>query len=819
MGRKEQLALGTAWFEKQGWKPFPFQVKTWKAYLQGKNGMVNAATGSGKTYALLMPIMLEFVARHRHKDEYPADNGLQAIWISPIKALTVEIQAAAQRLVKDLNLGWRVAVRTGDTPAGERTKQKKSPPEILITTPESLHLLLGSPNYKEVFSGLKVLVADEWHELIGSKRGVQVELALSHLRHLIPGLRTWGISATIGNMEEAAAVLFGAEYDAGNWELIRADIRKKIDVQTIIPKDIKKFPWAGNLGTVLVEQVLEIINASRTTLLFTNTRRQCERWYQTIIDHDPELIGLTAMHHSAIDQKQRLWVEQAIHDEKLKVVVCTSGLDLGVDFRPVDTVIQIGSPKGVARFLQRAGRSGHQPNATSRIHLVPTHAFELIEAAALRQAIIDEKLESRIPYRRSFDVLVQYLVTLSVSGGFDADVIYEEVRQTFAFADITPAEWEWCLDFICTGGSSLRAYDEYQRVGLYKGKYYIVNQAVAARHRMGIGTIVSDSMMQLKYRNGAKIGNIEERFISSLKKGDVFVFGGKKLEVVMIRNMEVRVKKSKKKNFITPSWSGGRMPLSNQLSSGIRAQLTLVQEGKFLTRELEAVKTLTDIQADRSHVPTEQELLVEYFQDREGYHLVFYPFDGRFIHEGLSSLIAWRISQQQPISFSIAVNDYGFELLTDQPLDPSALLDPAIFSTESLWEDIRHSANATEMAKRKFRDIASISGLVFQGFPGSRKSDRHLQASAQMIYQVFKDHDPDNLLLQQANEEVLRFQLEETRLQAALRRIQGQELIIREPKRPTPFAFPLIVSRLRARVSSETLKDRIQKMKLKLIRP
>ncbi len=817
MTRKEQIAIGTQFFEQRGWTPFPFQLAAWKAYLQGKSGIVNASTGSGKTYSLIVPIIVEFLAKHHKKKKLPINNGLQAIWITPIKALAKEIKVSAESAAEAMGVTWNIAIRTGDTSSYERTKQKKKPPEILITTPESLHLLLAVPKYEEMFKNLQTIVADEWHELVGSKRGVQVELALSRLKSLLPNLKTWGISATIGNMEEATAVLLGATIQDNNWTIIRSKIKKKIVIKTVMPKDIERFPWSGHLGIHLIAEVLKVVNDSTTTLLFTNTRNQCERWYQTILDHQPDLAGLLAMHHSAIDREQREWVEDALHEAKLKLVVCTSSLDLGVDFRPVETVIQIGSPKGVARFMQRAGRSGHQPGATSVIHFVPTHSLELVEAAALRNAIKQGNIESRIPYIRSFDVLVQYLVTLSVSGGFDAAEIFEEVKKTFCYESISPEEWHWCLSFITTGGKSLDAYDEYNRVGLYKGRYYIANQGMAKRHRMSIGTISSSPTVEVKYRNGSKIGRMEERFIAGLKKGDTFIFSGKVLEVVRMHNMEVRVKASKSKRAITPSWLGGRMPFSSQLSEELRHQMTFIQEKAFNSPELKKLKPLTELQEERSHIPTADEFLIESFKDREGYHLVFYPFDGRHVHEGLSTLLAWRLAQQQKISFSIAVNDYGFELLSDQEIDVDNLITPKIFATKNLWNDMQSSANSVEMAKRKFRDIAAISGLIFRGYPGAFKRDRHLQSSSQLFFDVFQEHEPDNLLIKQAYEEVMQFQLEEVRLRKALDRIIGQKFVIKKLKKATPFAFPIIVDRLREKVSSETLKDRIQKMKLKLI--
>lgn len=711
-----------------------------------------------------------------------------------------------------------MAIRSGDTKSSERTRQKKNPPQVLITTPESLHLLLASKGYSQYFKDLRGIVVDEWHELIGSKRGVQMELALSRLKGMLPRLKVWGISATIGNMDEALAVLLGDTLETGHYKVVRANIPKHIEIESILPDDIERFPWAGHLGIKLLEKVLPVLEQSQSTLIFTNTRAQCEIWYQNLLEVAPELAGAIAMHHGSIDRELRDWVEDALHQGILKAVVCTSSLDLGVDFRPVESIIQIGSPKGVARFMQRAGRSGHQPGARSKIYFVPAHSLELIEAAALRRAIREGELESRIPYIRSFDVLLQYLVTLAVSEGFRPEEIYREIKGTYSFRSVTEDEWAWCLDFITTGGQSLEAYDEYRKVIVEDGLYKVVSRRIALRHRLQIGTIAGDVNMTVKYLSGKRIGSIEEWFIAQLRPGDVFWFAGRSLELVRIKETIVQVKRSKKKTGKIPSWQGGRMPLSSQLSSSLRFKMAQLSRRDLTDIELEKLEPLIELQARRSHVPGEEEFLIEYFKSREGYHLVLYPYEGRFVHEGMGALIAYRISRLQPLSFSIAMNDYGFELLSDSEIPIEAALRAELFSTEGLSQDIQASINAAELAKRRFRDIASIAGLVFRGFPGRQKKDRHLQSSSQLFFDVFNDYEPNNLLLLQAYDEVMSFQLEEARLRAALRRIQGQRIVLSRPERATPFAFPIIVDRLRERLSSEKLEDRIRKMKLQLIR-
>ena len=444
------------WFDTMGWKPFEFQLEAWKSHLAGKSGLVNAPTGSGKTYSLSVPMLLEGLDSSERK--------IQALWITPIRALAKEIQMATERAATGLGSSWIVGVRSGDTGAKEKIRQKEKPPQFLITTPESLHLLLSQKNCSEYFSGLKTIVLDEWHELMGSKRGVQVELALSRLKAIAPGLKIWGISATIGNMDQSLEVMLGADSDLKQHVLIRADIEKKIEIISVYPDQLDKMPWSGHLGIQLLDKAIEIVRQSTSTLIFTNTRFFAEVWYQKMLENAPELAGQIAMHHGSISMEIRQWVEEELHLGKLKAVICTSSLDLGVDFRPVETIIQVGSPKGVARFLQRAGRSGHQPGATSRIYFLPTNSLELIEAAAIREAIRAKVVEDRLPYLRSFDVLVQYLVTLATGDGFRPAEIFTEIKRTYCFQSISQEEWQWALSFITTGGESLTAYDEYRKV-------------------------------------------------------------------------------------------------------------------------------------------------------------------------------------------------------------------------------------------------------------------------------------------------------------------------------------------------------------------
>ena len=813
MTREQLFHIADDWFQTQSWKPFPFQKQTWTAFLQGKHGLLNAPTGSGKTYALWIPIVLDYIQKNpdyktKHKP------GLKAIWITPLRALSVEIKQAAERIVTDWDVPMTVGIRSGDTTAAERAKQKEKMPDLLITTPESLQLLLATKGYDKIFKDCGAIVIDEWHELLGTKRGVQVELGLSRLKTIAPKMRIWGISATIGNLEQAAEVLLGPASDAyKNSVLVRAHIDKKITVKSILPEKMDSYPWRGHMGLHLIDEVMPIIRKSKTTLIFTNVRSACEIWFQRLLEKYPELAGDMAMHHGSISRETRLWVENAIRNEALKVVVCTSSLDLGVDFAPVESVIQVGGPKGVARFLQRAGRSGHQPGKESVIYFLATHAIELVEASALKKAVKDTAVEDRIPYLNSWDVLVQYLNTLAVSDGFFPDDIFEEVSRTFCYQTMTRDDWQWLLNFITKGSQSLQAYDEFKKVEIESdGRFKLNDRRMALHHRMQIGTIVGDAVLSVKYLSGGYIGSVEEWFISKLKPGDVFVFAGKKLELYRVKNMQVLVKSAEgTKPTHHASWLGGRLALSAQMSELLRQELYDANSGKPSV-ELKAMEPIFRRQRKESIVPDADEFLIEMFKTREGFHAIFYPFEGRFVHEAMASLLAYRISLLSPITFSLAYNDYGFELLSDQEIDMDSVLDNNLFSTMHVHQDLQASLNATEMARRKFRDIAVIAGLVFTGYPGKIVKSKHLQSSSQLLFEVFRQYEPENLLFQQAYRETFEHQLEEGRLIKALERIQSQKIVVKHCEKPTPFSFPIITDRLRERLSSETLAERIKKM-------
>ena len=801
--------LAGPWFATRGWKPFAFQKRVWAAVARGESGLLHASTGAGKTYALWLAALQHLHAQDTPRAKHPAP--LQVLWITPMRALAADTARALQAPLDALQIHWSLGVRSGDTSSAERARQSRRLPSALITTPESLTLLLTRDAAQSEFANLRLVVVDEWHELLGNKRGVQLQLALARLRRWHPGLIVWGISATLGNLEHARDVLLP---EGGC--LVQGRQDKRIEVDTLLPEAIERFPWAGHMGLKMLAQVRDEVARSSSCLVFTNTRAQAELWYQALLDARPDWAGIIALHHASLARETRNWVEQSLKQGQLKAVVCTSSLDLGVDFLPVERVLQIGSAKGVARLMQRAGRSGHAPGRPSRVTLVPTHSLELVEAAAAREAVAARQIEARRSPALCMDVLVQHLVSMALGAGFRPPQLLEEVRSTWAYRHLRDEQWQWALEFVRNGGASLGAYPDYHRViEAPDGVWRVANARLARRHRMGIGTIVSDASIQLKFWSkgggGRNLGSVEEAFVARLRPGDAFLFAGRTLELVRIDNMTAYVRRSTARKPAVPRWNGGRMPLSSELARAVVEQLDSAAHGRYHGPAMQAVKPLLELQRRWSVIPTHDMLLAETWTSRQGCHLFLYPFAGRTTHLGLASLLAWRYSRSQPASFSIAVNDYGLELLCPGEVPWAAML-PDLLRPDELLEDVLASLNAGEMAMRRFREIAQISGLVFGGYPGSHKSTRQIQASSGLFFEVFRQHDAGNLLLGQARDEVLNAELEIDRLAQVLSRLGGLRLHLQPLARPGPLAFPLLVEGMRETLSTEKLADRIARM-------
>lgn len=803
-----------SWFEARGWTVFGFQREAWSAYLDGRDGLIHSPTGTGKTLAAWLGPVIERLGEGatgaaRGKDAEP----IRVVWVTPLRALASDTAKALQDSADALGLDWSVQTRTGDTGSSVKARQRKRLPTALITTPESLTILLTYPETARQLRGLRCVVCDEWHELMATKRGVQTELALASLRALAPDLRVWGVSATLGNLGTAARCLVGP--DRPDPVMIRGTETKPIEIECLLPDSIEKYPWAGHIGTTLVRQVVERIGRASSTLVFTNTRSQAEIWFRAIVRASPELLGGVALHHGSLDRDLRDTVERMLKGEDggLRCVVSTSSLDLGVDFAPVDQVIQIGSPKGVARIVQRAGRSGHQPGATSRILGVPTHAFEMIEFAGVRDAVARGELESRDPIAKPLDVLIQHLVTAAMASGFDEDALKATVRSTWAYRDLTDQEWSWAMNFVRSGGEALTVYPEFARLVDIGGLMKVASRPIATRHRMNIGTIVADDAVKVAYANGRTLGSIEESFIARLQIGDRFVFAGRVLELKRLREMTATVERARSVRGAVPRWNGGRMSLSTQLAVAVQERLRRAEAGDFEGPEMACVRPLLELQRTLSRIPTPEELLIEHAKVRGRYHLFVFPFAGRLAHEGLGAVLSLRLSRLAPRTVTAVVNDYGIELSCDEPIETDAGTWQSLMVRAGLIDDLLVAVNSAEFARRQFREIARVAGLTHQGYPGGNVRTRHMQASSDMFYEVFREFDPGNLLLFQAQREVLDQQLELERLDRAMERAATLDIRVVETPVLSPLAFPLFAESLRATtVTSESWEDRVRKL-------
>ncbi len=796
-----------AWCGRRGWSPFGFQREAWHAYSRGRSGLIHAPTGVGKTSAAWGGPVAEGLADGDGE-------GIRVIWLTPLRALASDTAKALRELAEGVGLGaWTIEMRTGDTKASVRARQRRRLPTCLITTPESLSLMLTYPDTAEKMRTLRAVVVDEWHELLGNKRGVQAELCLARLRAWFPELRTWGLSATIGNLDVAMAALLGDRAPGG--ATIAGDEPKAVEIETLIPASMERFPWSGHLGISMLEQVARQVDRADSTLLFTNTRSQTEIWFQALADLRPGWGDALAMHHGSLERDIREEVERRLAAGEAKCVVCTSSLDLGVDFSPVDQVMQVGSPKGVARIIQRAGRSGHRPGATSRVVGVPTNAFELVEFAAARGAIAERRIESREPLRLALDVLVQHLVTCAIGGGFKSRAMLAEVRSSHAFADLAAPEWRWCLDFVQFGGAALAAYPDFKKVRRSSdGTFRVDDPRMVQLHRMNIGTISSESAISVRFGNGKRLGTVEENFLAKMKPGAQFVFAGRRLELVKLREMVATVRPARRKaRGRIPQWMGGKFPLSTELADAVAANFRRSGFDPEAEPEMAAAGPILEIQRAWSTVPEPGELLIEQTRTAAGFHSFVYPFAGRLVHEGLATLCAFRLARDRPRSVGVAFNDYGFELHAAEEfaLDEEGWRE--LFEPRTLLPDLLECMNVHELARRQFREVARVAGLVLSSYPGRARGTRSLQASSGLLFDVFAKYDTDNLLLAQAQREILDRQLEMTRLRAALDEMATATIVLVATRKLTPLAFPLWADQLSAEeLSSERYSDRLARM-------
>jgi ATP-dependent Lhr-like helicase len=788
-------------FKNRGWKPFPFQEQAWKAFLNGDSGLLHVPTGAGKTYAAVLGPFAKILSEPKRK-------GLRALYLTPLRALTRDLELALKEPIEQEGWPLKIVSRTGDTAYSQKKKQLKEPADLMLTTPESLAVMISQPDAEDILKSVEVVILDEWHELMASKRGSLCELSLSYLRSLNPDLQVWALSASVGNLDEAARVAVGRAVEP---VIISGGSDRNLVLDCLLPAKIDRFPWAGHLGFALKEDLIQELDPEVSTLIFTNTRSQAERWYEALLQMVPHMEPVMALHHSSLDREEREAVETGVKEGTLKWVVCTSSLDLGVDFQPVERVVQIGSPKMIARMIQRAGRSAHRPGGKSRLLFVPTNSWEILELEAVKKALKEKHIEARRPLKKPIDVLLQHMMTLACGPGLRMDELWLSLKETYSFSEITREEINWCRQFLTAGGEILKAYPQFHKLVFDEetGKYRPANSMIEKFHRMSIGTIVSRESVQVSYTNRSRIGSVEEAFISKLRKGDVFQFAGRKLEFVMLKDMTAFVRSSKMPTNAIPSWDGGRFPISETLGQAFREVLNEKHPGldKLLS-------PLLGTQRQLSVLPSPDMLLMERWSSKQGEHLFVYPFEGRSVHEGLAQLWGYRFAKRSPTTFSFSLNDYGFEMVGPEGYDFQTLFDDDFFSQDNLIEEIGQSLQIGQLSQRQFREIAKIAGLVFTGYPGSPKSGRQMQVSSSLLYDVFLKYEPNNLLMRQSFDEVLANSLESGRMKKMLQRLSQMKISWVHLESPSPLSFPLIVETIASgNLSNETLEAKVARLK------
>jgi ATP-dependent Lhr-like helicase len=794
------------YFQAQRFTPFGFQKTAWSRTEAGIHQLIQCPTGSGKTLAAAGAWIDQLLKQ-------PKSTGLCVLYITPLRAMTRDIERALAAPLA--GSGHDVLARNGDSTARERARIMRKPPAILMITPESLSVLLASTKAPEIFKHLQGVIVDEWHDLMVSKRGLQTVLCLARLRHYAPHFVLTGVSATLADPERALRALLPV---GETGQITRAEISREIQLRVIEDTASARIPWAGHLGLTLLKEVARDCIQGETTLLFANTRNQAEQWYQalSIVRADLQV----ALHHGSLAPDTRNQVETGLKAGTLDLVVATSALDLGVDFQAVERIIQVGSPRAVSRLIQRAGRARHRPGAHPTVILVPTNRLHLHEYAALADALDDQALEPMQPAAGSLDVLLQHLVTLALQAPWDPDAMLAEIRQVDAYRTLSQEVFTECLTVLEKGSHSLTEYSAYQKLKPNAlGHYAVTSLQIARRHRMSIGTIVSHAQVRVRMRRGPALGEIEESFAGRLRPGDVFRFAGKRLAMLRLQDGELIVKPAAGGRVSeVPRWTGGRLPLSETLAH--RIVLAFERTHPVSPRVLnadwlaKALQKTAWIQSSLSASPQADTVLCERFRSRDGSHLLLYPFAGWLVHQALGPLLATRLARHTPATLTITVNDYGIELLspTEEPLDTLITQWTALLHADDVVADLDHALNLTEIVRRQFRATARIAGLIFEGYPGKQKSMRALQSSAGLLFDVLSEHDPEHILLMQAKQDVLQDEFDLPRLMDTLTSLETRSLHVHALQKPSPLSLPLLIERLSARLSTERLQDRLQRM-------
>lgn len=788
-----------AWFADRGWVPHPYQMDLLAG--AGPSGapsggaqLLIAPTGGGKTLAGFLPSLIDLAGGE--------SDGLHTLYISPLKALAADIRRNLEAPVAEMGLPIRIEDRTGDTKQSARLKQKKNPPHILLTTPESLALLLTDPYADLMFGGLRAIVIDEAHALAGTKRGDQLALGMARLRRMAPDHRRIGLSATVKDAEA-----LGAWLDPEGTRIVRAAPGPEPDIRIL--DEAGPPPWSGMGGRYAARAVLEAVKGAKTAIVFINTRAQAELFFQALwaVNDEDLPIGL---HHGSLGKETRLKVEAAMGAGELRAVVSTSSLDLGIDWGAVDLVIQVGAPKGVARLVQRIGRANHQFDTPSRALLVPANRFDFIECVAAVEAVLAGEIDGEEPAPGSLDVLCQHILLVACAGPFTADDLYAEVRLAGAYRTLSRADFDRCLDFCATGGYALRAYDRWKRLMEREGpdgvtRWQLRDPRTVRRLKMNIGTIVTPETMGVRLKagrslNGFKLGEVEETFASTLRPGDTFLIGGEVVKYQGLREMTIQVTRDKGREPSIPMFAGSRMAISSALADRV---IDIMADRSRWDALPAPISEWLRLQAGISDLPTRGRLLVETFPCRGREHTVFWSFAGRNAHQTLGLILTRRMEAAGLGPLGFVANDYALMIWSLDPVeDPEALLDP-----EGLREGLDRWMADTTMMKRTFRNSAVIAGLIERRFPGMQKSGKQATVSSDILYDTLMKYDPDHLMIDITRREAMRGMVDFDRIDDLTDRIRGRIDLVRL-KRPSPLSAPLLLEVGRERVSGEA-EDRL----------
>ncbi|MDI6025440.1 ligase-associated DNA damage response DEXH box helicase [Corticibacterium sp. UT-5YL-CI-8] len=796
------------WFAERGWAPRAHQLELLSRAQAGKSVLLIAPTGAGKTLAGFLPSLADLATRPKRRPG-EAHRGIHTLYISPLKALAVDIERNLGRPVEDMGLPISIETRTGDTPTHKRQRQKLVPPDILLTTPEQLALLIASSDARRFFEDLRYVVLDELHSLVTSKRGHLLSLGLARLRHYVPDLQSIGLSATVAQPDELRRWLVSQNPTGEMSELITVEGGAKPDI-TILDSE-ERVPWAGHSARYAIGDVYEAIKKHKTTLLFVNTRSQAELLFQELWRINEDTLPI-ALHHGSLDVGQRRRVEKAMADNVLRAVVATSTLDLGIDWGDVDLVVHVGAPKGASRLAQRIGRANHRMDEPSRAILVPANRFEVLECRAALEANYVGAQDTPPLIEGALDVLAQHVLGCACGAPFDADELYDEIRSAAPYAALDRDSFDRVIAFVATGGYALRTYERYARIKLTKeGKWRVTHPRVAQQYRLNVGTIVEAPALNVRYtrakggamRGGAPLGKIEEHFVETLTQGDMFIFAGKVLRFEGIRENECYVSNGNSSNVLVPSYAGGKFPLSTYLAEQVRGMLADPSRWSSLPDQ---VSDWLRIQQEKSVLPPRDQLLVETFPRGSRFYMVAYPFEGRLAHQTLGMLLTRRLERAgaRPLGFvatdySLAIWSLGDMGAMFKAKKPS--LDD-LFDEDMLGDDLEAWLNDSWLLKRTFRNCAVISGLIEKRYPGQEKSGRQVTVSADLIYDVLRSHEPDHILLRATRADAASGLLDVRRLAEMLSRIRGR-IMHKALEHISPLAVPVMMEIGRESVNGE----------------